>query len=45
MNDNIHALSMNDLKVTLYNIQNSQVEGTHVQENEDISTFALSPNE
>ena len=45
MNDEVHALAMNDLKVTLYNLETSQVESTHTQENEDISTFALSPNE
>ena len=36
---------MNDLKVTLIDLKTSQAVGTLVQENEDISTFAVSPNE
>jgi WD40 repeat protein len=36
---------MNDLKVSLFDFSSSQVIGTHSQLNEDISTFALSPNQ
>lgn len=45
LNDERHALSMNDLKVSLFDMQTSQVIGTHTQENEDISAFAISPNQ
>jgi len=45
MKDEEHALALNDLKVTLFNLRTSQVISTLEQENEDISTFALSPNQ
>ncbi len=45
MKDEKHALALNDLKVTLFNLRTSQVVSTLEQENEDISTFALSPNQ
>ena len=45
MRDEKHALALNDLKVTLFNLRTSQVLSTLEQENEDISTFALSPNQ
>lgn len=39
------ALSMNDNKVSLLDIQDFKLLASLVQENEDISTFALSPNQ
>ena len=45
MRDEKHALALNDLKVTLFNLRTSQALSTLKQENEDISTFALSPNQ
>ena len=45
MRDEKHALALNDLKVTLFNLRTSQVVATLEQENEDIATFALSPNQ
>lgn len=45
MKDEEHALGMNDMSVTLFNLKQMQVLGTLKQENEEISTFALSPNQ
>ena len=45
LKDEVHALAMNDLRVSLFNLRSSRVLGIHAQENEDISTFALSPNQ
>ena len=45
MKDEEHALGMNEQKVTLFNLRNMKVIGTLAQENEEISTFALSPNQ
>ena len=45
MKNNQYAISAYDLKVRVVELQTSQVIATLEQENEDISTFALSPNE
>jgi len=45
MKDEKHALGMNDMQVTLFNLKTMQVLGTLKQENEEISTFALSPDQ
>lgn len=45
LKDEMHALAMNDQKVTLFNLRNMKVLGTLAQENEEISTFAISPNQ
>jgi len=45
MRDEKHALALNDLKVTLFNLRTNQVLSALEQENEDIGTFALSPNQ
>jgi len=44
-NDERHSLSMNDHRVTLFDFKTGRVVGTLAQQNEDITTFALSPNE
>lgn len=45
LKDETHAVAINDLKISLYNTRTSQLVGTLQQENEDISTFAVSPNQ
>jgi WD40 repeat protein len=45
MKNNEYALSMYDLKVVVLDLLNNKVISTLEQDKEDISTFALSPNE
>lgn len=45
LKDEKHALSMNYMKISLLDIQDFKLLASLVQENEDISTFALSPNQ
>jgi len=44
LKDERHALAMNDLKICLLDIQDHKLLATLEQENEDIATFAISPN-
>lgn len=39
-----YGLALNEHKVTLFLVEGAKVLGTHAQENEDIATFAISPN-
>ena len=45
LKDEIHAITMNDLELSLINMKTSTLIATHKQTNEDIATFLVSPNE
>ena len=45
MHGNKYALALNDDKVSLVEIGNNQVIGNLQQQSEDITTFAVSPNQ
>ena len=45
LSSSVHALSLNDDKISLVELATNQVLATLSSENEDISTFVVSPNE